>query len=66
MSTSERITSEVEKLDAEGKAEVLDFVEFLKAKRSERKFKEFSLEGAMRGMDDEPDLYQKEDIRDPI
>ena len=69
MSTVERITSEVSDLKPEDQAEVLDFVEFLKRRkrlREERDFKDFSLSSAMRGMEDEPDLYDEMDIREPI
>ena len=69
MSTSERIAFVLEQLGPQEKSEVLDFVEFLKKKktqRTEKSLKSFSLKGAMRGMEDEPDLYQKADIREPI
>ena len=49
--------------------EVLDFVEFLKhreARKEEQQFKDFSLHAAMRGIEEEPEIYSKSDIREPI
>ncbi len=69
MSTIEKITSEVSHLRPEEQAEVLDFVEFLKTKKAAREesdWKNRSLESAMRGMENEPDLYSTEDVREPI
>lgn len=69
MSTSQKIASEVSRLRPEEQSEVLDFVEFLKrrsALKQEREFKDFSLSSAMRGMEDEPDLYSAEDIRESL
>jgi hypothetical protein len=66
MSTAEKILYELSDLRPEDQAEVLDFVEFIKAKKSQkddRDLKGFSLVSAMRGMEDEPDLYSASDIR---
>ncbi len=68
MSIAERIAQEIVHLPPE-KSEVLDFVEFLKhrnARNDERQFKEFSLRAAMRGLEEEPELYGESDIRDPF
>jgi len=69
MSVAEKILEKVGSLPREDQAEVLDFVLFVetrKARREERDLKEFSLDQAMRGMEDEPDLYSISDIREPI
>ena len=67
MGTAEKIVAELESLKPEEQAEVLDFVEFLKNRktlREEEEFKDFSLKTAMRGMEDEPDLYSLKDVRE--
>jgi len=66
MSTAEKIILEIQRLKPEKQAEVLDFVEFIASRnslREDREFKEFSLEAAMRGMEDEVDLYSLSDVR---
>lgn len=63
---AERITHEVESLPEFSQREVLDFVEFLKAKHVDRDagdWTRFSMEQAIRGMEDEPDLYSEADVR---
>ena len=65
MSTAERISAEVAGLAPDKQAEVLEFVEFLKNREEKRELKDFSafsLAGAMRGMEEEEDLYGPEDI----
>lgn len=69
MSTAQRIAHELRRLPPEEQSEVLDFVEFLKhrkARKDDKHFKEFSLDAAMRGMEEEPELYSENDIREPI
>jgi hypothetical protein len=69
MSTAEKIALEVKKLASDSQAEVLDFVQFLKSReklKDERKFKDFSLDQAMRGMEEEQSLYDVNDIRETI
>jgi hypothetical protein len=64
MSTVERINEELKALPEVDQAEILDFVCFLKARkglREEKNLMDFSLEMAMRGMEDEPDLYNSAD-----
>ena len=66
MGTVEKIASEVSRLEPSEQAEVLNFVEFLKKKHARKDgegFYEFSLSNAMRGVEEEPDLYSAEDIR---
>ena len=56
MSTAEKIAAEIDMLKPEDKSEVLDFVNFIKHRKrikDERELKEFSLESAMRGMEEE-------------
>lgn len=65
MSTVERITEELKALPEAYQAEILDFVCFLKARKGvgeEKDLKNFSLEMAMRDMEDEPDLYSPADV----
>jgi len=69
MSTAEKITQELRRLPPEEQSEVLDFVEFLKhriARKEDQQFKDFSLSTAMRGMEEEPEIYSESDIREPI
>jgi hypothetical protein len=67
MGLQEKIIQKVNNLPETEKAEVLDFIEYLKTKsgKKERKvWNDFSLSSAMRGMEDEPALYSVEDIRE--
>jgi hypothetical protein len=69
MSIAEKILAEVEHLSAERQAEVLDFAGYLRnreAAAEDRAWKEFSISSAMRGMEDEPELYTVSDIRESI
>jgi hypothetical protein len=62
MSVTEEIVKEAVGLDFTQQRELLMFVKFLKAKKpgsDEEEFKKFSLESAMRGMEDEPDFYEE-------
>lgn len=68
MTLSEKISHEVQALPEAIQQEVLDFVEFLKARRAhaeDEAWSAFSLTQAMRGMDDEPDLYSTADLNEP-
>jgi len=64
MSLEEKIIRQVHELPESKKAEVLDFVEYLKAKTEEKEWSGFSLASAMRGMEDEDSLYSLRDIRE--
>ncbi len=64
MIIAEEIVERVQRLPEPLQVEVLDFVEFLLAKTSGESGKEenrrwmgFSLQSALRGMEDEPELY---------
>lgn len=62
MSVTEEIVKEVVGLDFTQQKELLLFVKFLKSKKQgdeDTDFKRFSLESAMRGMEDEPDFYDE-------
>lgn len=67
MSTTEQIIREIATLRPEKQSEVLEFVEFLKEKRSEENsLREASLAAAMRGMEDEESLYTESDVIEKI
>ena len=68
MTVVQQITREVQSLPEAIQREVLDFVEFLKTRRlpvEDDGWSGFSLAHAMRGLEDEPDLYSSADIRNP-
>ncbi len=67
MSTAEKILDGLRELKEEDQIEVLGFVEVLKSGKHEKKeeeFKNFSLKNAMRGMENEPDIYNLSDLKD--
>jgi hypothetical protein len=64
MSLEEKIIQYVQELPESRKAEVLDFVEYLRSKTEERDWSEFSLSSAMRGMENEVSPYSLEDIKE--
>ena len=69
MSTAEKIALEIKELASDNQAEVLDFVQFIKKRekfKDDRNLKYFSLTQAMRGMEEEPALYDLNDIRESI
>jgi hypothetical protein len=62
MSVTEEIVKEAVDLDFTQQRELLMFVKYLKTKKQgddDTDFKQFSLESAMRGMEDEPDFYDE-------
>ncbi|MBW1983003.1 MAG: DUF2281 domain-containing protein [Deltaproteobacteria bacterium] len=63
----ERIVEQLKSVPDFTQAEVLDFVEYLKSKESQKNEKyewaQFSLESAMRGIEEEPSPYGIEDIK---
>jgi hypothetical protein len=68
MTLAERISLEVQALPQAIQREVLDFVEFLKARRlhdEHEAWRSLSLTEAMRGLENEPDLYSVEDLHEP-
>ena len=67
MSLAERIVQHLTELPQEKQQEVLDFIEYLtmKSRRIENaEWSDFSLESAMRGMEEEPSHYTTEDLRE--
>ncbi len=67
MGLEEKIIQKVTNLPETEKAEVLDFIEYLKNKAGKKERKEwtdFSLSSAMRGMEDESALYSIEDLQE--
>ena len=73
MTLTEKICSHIENLPETYQAEVLDFVEFLEIKSKRVRDRDaderatwsrFSLSQAMRGMEDEEDLYSLDDVED--
>ena len=62
MSTAELIAKEIKDLEPGEQSRVLEFLKLLKTREeldADPAFKRFSLASAMRGMEDEPDLYSE-------
>ena len=64
MSLEDKIIRHIHELPESKKAEVLDFVEYLRNKTEEKGWSEFSLSSAMRGMEAEMSPYSLEDIKE--
>ena len=64
MSLEEKIIKEIRDLPESKKAEVLDFVEYLKTKADDKDWSVFSLSSAMRGMEGEDSPYSLGDLRE--
>ena len=64
MSLEEKIIQYVHELPEAKKAEVLDFVEYLRTKAEERIWSDFSLSSAMQGMENEIAPYSLEDLKE--
>lgn len=69
MVMNQKIQDYIEKLPPSFQEEVLDFLEYLlvkaereSARREENEWSRMSLESAIRGMEDEPDLYTIADL----
>lgn len=62
MSLEDKIIQQVHDLPENKKAEVLDFVEYLKTKNEERDWSDLSLSSAMRGMENEDSSYSLDDL----
>jgi hypothetical protein len=71
----EELIAKVRRLPAYRQQEVMDFVTFLEqrygaaatddqADWSEQHFQAMSIEQAMRGLEDEPDLYSEDDLKE--
>ena len=64
MSLDDKIIKEIRDLPESKKAEVLDFVGYLKARAEDRDWSMFSLSAAMRGMEDEDLPYSLTDLQE--
>ncbi|HQO40662.1 MAG TPA: DUF2281 domain-containing protein [Spirochaetota bacterium] len=64
MSLEDRIIEQVQKLPEDKKAEVLDFVEYLRLKIDDKEWSSLSLESAISGMEDETSVYSLSDIKE--
>ena len=70
MVLAEKIVEHLRRLPEEAQTEVLDFVEFLETRSkksregSEDAWSSFSLAQAMRGLEDEEEIYGLEDLRE--
>jgi hypothetical protein len=64
MSLDDKIMKEIQDLPESKKAEVLDFVEYLKTKTEDRDWSIFSLSSAMRDMEDESPPYSLDDLKE--
>jgi hypothetical protein len=67
MSLADKIIEKIKSLPEDKQVEILDFVDFLQRKLEENERKNwsrFSLESAMRGMEDEEPLYSLNDLKE--
>ena len=68
MDIVEKIIEELKFIPESDQAEVLDFVEYLKSKKSKKEedseWSRFSLDSAMRGIEEESSPYGIEDIKE--
>jgi len=64
MSLENKIIQQVHDLPENKKAEVLDFVEYLKTKNEEKDWSDLSLSSAMRGMENEDTPYSLDDLKE--
>ncbi len=64
MSLEDKIIKEIQDLPESKKAEVLDFVEYIKTKTEGKDWSVFSLSSAMRGMEDEDSPYSLGDLQE--
>jgi hypothetical protein len=67
MSIEKRIIQYIHELPEHEKAEVLDFIDYLKTKGKRKEMKEwevFSLSSAMRGMEAEDTIYSLDDLKE--
>jgi hypothetical protein len=64
MGLEEKIIQQVRNLPERKKAEVLDFVEYLRTKGEEKDWSDLSLSSAMRGMENQDTPYSLNDIKE--
>ena len=68
MTLLEKILEKLRAMPESSQAEVLNFVEYLKSKEKKEseneQWAEFSLDSAMRGIAEEPALYEIQDVKE--
>ena len=64
MNLEEKIIQQVHDLPESKKAEVLDFVEYLRTKTEDKDWSDFSLFSAMSDMSDEDSPYSLDDLQE--
>ena len=64
MSLEDKIIKEIQDLPESKKAEVLDFVEYLKTRTEDKDWSIFFLSSAMRDMEDESSSYSLGDLKE--
>ena len=63
MNLGEKIIRYIQELPESKKAEVLDFVEYLRNRTEERNWSEFSLSSAMKGMENDDSIYSLKGLK---
>jgi len=64
MNIEEKIITQIHELPETKKAEVLEFVNYLSTRKSNKDWSDFSLSSAMRGMEEEYSSYSLDDIKE--
>ena len=64
MSLTEKIIESINVLPKSKQLEILDFVEYLRAKTEKKEWADFSLSTAMMGMEDEKASYSIDDLKE--
>jgi len=68
MNTVEKIIEQLKSMPESDQAEVLDYLEYLKSRKGRKEddseWSRFSLDSAMRGIEEEPSPYGIEDIKE--
>ena len=64
MSLTEKIIENVNVLSESKQRQLLDFVEYLRAKTENEEWADFSLSTAMRGMEEEKPSYSIDDLKE--
>jgi len=64
MNLEEKIIEQLRKLPEDKKAEVLDFVKYLRSKTEEKDWSELSMSSSMRGMENEDTPYSLADLKE--
>lgn len=64
MNLEEKIIEQLHKLPEDKKAEVLDFVKYLRSKTEEKDWSKLSMSSSMRGMENEDTPYSLADLKE--